>query len=83
MAAPWGQYTTTWSSVILEDVCRVHTSQKISEESTVVTRPRKVGGQRECILAVACDRTSNGPHVYYPNHKGTGGMGETEDPVWV
>jgi acetyl-CoA acetyltransferase len=40
------------------------------------------GGQRECILTVACDRTSNGPHVYYPNHKGTGGMGEAEDPVW-
>jgi acetyl-CoA acetyltransferase family protein len=39
-------------------------------------------GQRECILAVACDRTSNGPHIYYPNHKGTGGMGEAEDWVW-
>ena len=39
-------------------------------------------GQSECILAVACDRTSNGPHVYYPNPKGTGGMGEAEDPVW-
>ncbi len=39
-------------------------------------------GASECILAVACDRTSNGPHVYYPNPKGTGGMGEAEDPVW-
>ncbi len=38
-------------------------------------------GQRECLLAVACDRTSNGPHVLYPNPKGTGGMGEAEDPV--
>jgi acetyl-CoA acetyltransferase family protein len=39
-------------------------------------------GQRECLLTVACDRTSNGPHVYYPDHKGTGGMGEAENPVW-
>ncbi|MCP3962559.1 MAG: thiolase family protein [bacterium] len=39
-------------------------------------------GQRESILAVAGDRTSNGPHVYYPNPKGAGGRGESEDPVW-
>ncbi len=39
-------------------------------------------GQRQSILAVAGDRTSNGPHVYYPNPKGTGGRGESEDPVW-
>jgi acetyl-CoA acetyltransferase family protein len=39
-------------------------------------------GQRECILAVGCDRTSSGPHIYYPNPKGIGGMGESEDPVW-
>ncbi len=39
-------------------------------------------GQRECILAVGCDRTSNGPHVYYPNPQGIGGMGEAENPVF-
>jgi len=39
-------------------------------------------GQREAILTVACDRTSNGPHVYYPDPTGTGGMGEAESPVW-
>jgi acetyl-CoA acetyltransferase family protein len=39
-------------------------------------------GQRDCVLTVACDRTSNGPHVYYPNPLGTGGMGKPEDPVW-
>jgi acetyl-CoA acetyltransferase len=39
-------------------------------------------GQRACVLGLACDRTSNGPHVYYPSPKGTGGMGQTEDPVW-
>lgn len=39
-------------------------------------------GQRECLLALACDRTSNGPHVYYPNPGGPGGLGGAEDWVW-
>jgi acetyl-CoA acetyltransferase family protein len=38
-------------------------------------------GQREGVLAVACDRTSSGPHVYYPDPNGPGGQGESEDPV--
>ena len=37
--------------------------------------------QRECILAVGCDRTSNGPHIYYPDPDGPGGQGSFEDPV--
>ena len=32
-------------------------------------------------LAVTCDRTSNGPHLYYPNPRGPGGTGASED--WV
>ena len=39
-------------------------------------------GQRECYLTVACDRTSNGPHIYYPNPKGPGALGESENPVF-
>jgi len=38
-------------------------------------------GQRQCILTVACDRTSNGPHIYYPDPKGAGGTGRAENPV--
>ena len=38
--------------------------------------------QRECVLTVACDRTSNGPHVYYPDPQGAGGTGEAENVVW-
>lgn len=38
-------------------------------------------GQTETALLVACDRTSNGPHIYYPNPMGPGGTGESED--WV
>ncbi len=37
--------------------------------------------QRECIFTIACDRTSNGPHIYYPNPDGPGGGGMTENAV--
>jgi acetyl-CoA acetyltransferase len=30
-------------------------------------------------LAVTCDRTSNGPHIYYPNPTAPGGTGVSED----
>ena len=39
-------------------------------------------GARSCILNVACDRTSNGAHLYYPDPTGPGGRGEAEDWVW-
>ncbi len=34
------------------------------------------------ILAITCDRCSNGPHVYYPHPLGPGGTGDAEDWVW-
>ena len=39
-------------------------------------------GAKACVLTVNTDRCSNGPHVYYPNPSGPGGMGEAESPVW-
>jgi len=38
-------------------------------------------GMAKAALVVNCDRTSNGPHLYYPNPKGPGGTGAAED--WV
>jgi acetyl-CoA acetyltransferase len=38
-------------------------------------------GLASAALAITADRTSNGPHVYYPNPKGPGGTGGHED--WV
>ncbi len=38
-------------------------------------------GMSSVALAINCDRTSNGPHLYYPNPKGPGGTGGAED--WV
>ncbi len=34
------------------------------------------------VLCITADRTSNGPHIYYPNPLGPGGKGEAEDWVW-
>lgn len=34
------------------------------------------------VLGVTLDRTSNGPHLYYPNPAGPGGKGESEDWAW-
>lgn len=38
-------------------------------------------GMATCALVVNCDRTSNGPHLYYPNPRGPGGTGAHEN--WV
>ncbi len=36
-------------------------------------------GASSCVLAVTADRTSNAPHLYYPDPRGPGGRGECED----
>ena len=38
-------------------------------------------GMAGAALVQCCDRISNGPHIYYPNPRGMGGTGESED--WV
>jgi len=38
-------------------------------------------GGASVYLAEACDRTSNGPHVFYPNPGGPGGTGDSENLV--
>ncbi len=39
-------------------------------------------GSDRSILCITADRTSNGPHVIYPNPIGPGGKPEAEDWVW-
>ena len=38
-------------------------------------------GMASTALVANCDRTSNGPHIYYPNPRGPGGTGAAEN--WV
>jgi len=39
-------------------------------------------GESPTILCLTADRTSNGPHLLYPNPTAPGGRGESEDWVW-
>jgi acetyl-CoA acetyltransferase family protein len=39
-------------------------------------------GMRTGLLTLTADRTSNGPHIYYPSPAGVGGRGKTEEWVW-
>ena len=39
-------------------------------------------GTRNTILCLTADRTSNGPHMVYPNPTGPGGKPDVEDWVW-
>jgi len=48
----------------------------------LLTAAGEIGaGRSAAALVVTCDRTSNGPHLYYPNPRGAGGTGTSED--WV
>ena len=38
-------------------------------------------GLSAATLNIACDRTSNGPHVYFPDPTAPGATGQAEDPV--
>ena len=49
---------------------------------TVLTAAHEIqSGLAAVALVVTADRTSNGPHLYYPNPQGPGGTGAHED--WV
>jgi acetyl-CoA acetyltransferase family protein len=39
-------------------------------------------GNAQSILCITADRTSNGPHMLYPNPHNPGGRGDAEDWVW-
>lgn len=39
-------------------------------------------GNADAILCLTADRTSNGPHMLYPNPQNPGGRGDAEDWVW-
>ena len=39
-------------------------------------------GSHTAVLGILCDRTSNSPHLYYPNPTAAGGIGDKEDWVW-
>jgi acetyl-CoA acetyltransferase len=43
---------------------------------------REIDGRAKTLLCLTADRTSNGPHLVYPNPLAPGGRNDTEDWVW-
>jgi acetyl-CoA acetyltransferase len=52
-----------------------------TEYATSRSTPSEASG-RITILCITADRTSNGPHMTYPNPHGPGGRPDAEDWVW-
>jgi acetyl-CoA acetyltransferase len=75
-------YGLPWLMGLIGGACGGPTVSQACASSVraLQTATREIqSGDAQCALALACDRTSNGPHIYYPNPQGSGGNGEAED----
>lgn len=78
-------YGAPWMAALLG--CESVTGPQINQACatgarTLVSAALEVeAGGAGAVLAVTTDRTSNGPHLYYPNPSGVGGTGDQEN--WV
>lgn len=58
------------------------TSARVIADAAYEVEVNSINGESPAILTITADRTSNGPHIVYPNPGGVGGRVETEDWVW-
>ena len=76
--APWPLYEIGLKHVVgptMHQVCSTGARVVLAGASEIQVDLASVA------LLLACDRTSNGAHVYYPGPKGPGGTGQSEDPM--
>ena len=76
--APWPLYEIGLKHVVgptMTQVCSTGARVVLAGASEIQV------GMASCALLLATDRTSNGPHMYYPAPRGTGGTGQTEDQM--
>ena len=76
--APWPLYEIGLKHVVgptMTQVCSTGARVVLAGASEIQV------GMASCALLLATDRTSNGPHMYYPAPKGPGGTGQTEDQM--
>jgi acetyl-CoA acetyltransferase family protein len=59
----------------------IHQACATSVRCLVTAAEELASGGATTYLAAAADRTSNGPHVFYPNPAGPGGTGDSENLV--
>lgn len=81
----YGFYAAPWFAALAgaPDITGPTVSQACATSArSLATAALEVeAGSRENILVATADRTSNGPHIYYPSPGGPGGHGRSEDPV--
>lgn len=77
--APW-----VASMIGAEDITGPMISQACATSARVISGAASEleNGNKANILCITADKTSNGPHIIYPNPKGPGGKGNAEDWVW-
>lgn len=76
--APWPLYelgATRTPGHMLSQVCATGARVVFAAASEIAL------GCADTVLALAADRCSNGPHIYYPDPGGPGGYGASEDQV--
>jgi len=76
--APWPLYEIGLKHVVgpnMSQVCSTGARVMLAGASEIQV------DMATCALILATDRTSNGPHIYYPAPKGPGGTGQTEDQM--
>jgi acetyl-CoA acetyltransferase len=86
--APHSFYGAPWLAGLIgaEDITGPVFSQACATSARVIgsaMQTVEVGnGTKPVILCLTADRTSNGPHLLYPNPLNPGGRGDAEDWVW-
>jgi len=85
--SPHSFYAAPWAAAMIgsPDITGPTIMQACATSARLIAQAGgEVDGDRgdRCILGLVADRTSNGPHIYYPDATGPGGRGTTEDWVW-
>jgi len=86
--APAAFYGAPWLAGLIgaENVTGPTVNQACATSARVVAgaaaEVEAIGGDGTAILCLTADRTSNGPHLVYPNPLAPGGRAEVEDWVW-
>ena len=80
-------YNTPWLAGLIgaEEITGPLFSQACATSARVLgsaAHAIETSSNGETILCITADRTSNGPHVIYPNPLGPGGTVDSEDWVW-
>ena len=84
--SPSSFYGTPWVAGLIgaEGITGPMFAQACATSTQVISSAARTltSDQDETILCLTADRTSNGPHLSYPNPLGPGGRPDTEDWVW-